>query len=156
MATEREREYTYCFPYLSPPPYSIWTRPDKTQLRKKTLQEEGATKKRKTNPPQTTKKVPFQKHKIKNNKTCENCDPMKLELSYIQTHNSGRRGHGEGEKSTLTSFHSCHRPRIPVGHVLIERLCVLKHCKKREGCNKKRKTKPTTQVPYQTTNIKKE
>ena len=28
---------------------------------------EGATKKRKTNPPQTTKKVPFQKHKNKKN-----------------------------------------------------------------------------------------
>ena len=25
---EREREYTYCFAYLSPPPYSILTRPD--------------------------------------------------------------------------------------------------------------------------------
>jgi len=29
----------------------------------KTLQEKGATKKKKTNPPKTTKKVPFQKHK---------------------------------------------------------------------------------------------
>jgi hypothetical protein len=42
---------------------------------------------------------------------------------------------------------SCHRIHIPVGHVLIERRCRLKHCKKREGCNKeKRKTKPTTQT----------
>ena len=45
---------------------------------------EGATKKRKTNPPQTTKKAPFQTHKNKKNKTCENCDQMTLELSYIQ------------------------------------------------------------------------
>ena len=40
---------------------------------------------------------------------------------------------------TLTVFHSCHRPRFPVGHVLIERSCVTKHCKKREGCNKEKK-----------------
>jgi hypothetical protein len=45
---------------------------------------EGATKKRKDQPPQTTKKVPFQTHNNKKNKTCEKCDPMKLELSYIQ------------------------------------------------------------------------
>ena len=50
-------------------------------------------------------------------------------------------------ESTLTVCHSCHRPRIPGGHVLIERSCPIKHCKKREGCNKeKRKTKPTTQT----------
>jgi len=28
----------------------------------------------------------------------ENCDPMKLKLSYIQKYNSGRFGHREGER----------------------------------------------------------
>jgi hypothetical protein len=32
-------------------------------VRNQTLQAKGAIKKRKTNPPQATKKVPFQKHK---------------------------------------------------------------------------------------------
>jgi hypothetical protein len=144
VATEREREYTYCFPYLSPPPYSIWTRPDKTQLRKKTLQEEGATKKRKTNPPQTTKKVPFQKHKIKNNKTCENCDPMKLELSYIQNTQRLKAWPQRGRESTLTVLHLCHRPRIPVGHVWIERRCPSKHCKRRERRMQQKEKKDQT------------
>ena len=44
--------------------------------------------------------------------------------------------------STLTLIHSCHRPRIPFGHVLIERRCLIKHCKKR-GCNKEKKYQPT-------------
>ena len=80
VATERERKYTYFDPFLSPHPYSTWTRPDWTPVHYKTLQEskrEGATKKRKT----TTN------HKQNNNTcTCENCDPMQLELSYIQIH----------------------------------------------------------------------
>jgi hypothetical protein len=40
-----------------------------------------------------------QSENIKDNRTCENCDPMKLELWYIE--------------STLTECHSCHRLRIP-------------------------------------------
>ena len=60
---------------------------------------------------------------------------------YSTTHHHRERA------STLTLIHPCHRPRIPVGHVLIEHRCVRKHCKNREGCNKeKRKTKPTTQT----------
>ena len=116
----------------------------------------GCNKEKKDhNPPQTTKKVPFQNKKVTKrvrivirwNSSCRifNNTPQR-KAPWSQREREG----------TLTVFHSCHRPRIPVGHVLIERLCVLKHCKKREGCNKKRKTKPTTQVPYQTTNIKKE
>jgi len=65
---------------------------------------------------------------------------------FSTTHHYGwRRGHREREREraiTLTVLHSCHRTRIPVGHVLIERRCAHKHCKKREGCKtKKRKTK---------------
>ena len=46
-------------------------------------------------------------------------------------------------ESTLTVWHICHRTRIPFGHVLIERTCEIKHCK-REGATKKRKTNPST------------
>ena len=56
------------------------------------------------------------------------------------------------------SFRSCHRIHIPVGYVLIERRCLIKHCKKREGCNKE-KIEPNPphknnndKVPFQTTN----
>ena len=65
MATEREREgeYTYCMPYLSPPPYSRWTRQNWTQLRYQTLQgrEKGATKEMKNHNPttQTTERSRF-------------------------------------------------------------------------------------------------
>jgi hypothetical protein len=64
---------------------------------------------------------------------------------------------GRERESTLTALHSCHRTRVPDGHVLIERNCVLKHCKKREGCNKEKKdqthhTHITTKVPFQTIN----
>ena len=40
----------------------------------------------------------------------------------------------------LTVMHICHRPRIPVGHVLIEHRCASKHCKR--GCHKE-KERPT-------------
>jgi len=52
-------------------------------------------------------------------------------------------------ESALTGIHSCHRPRIPVGHVLIERTCANKHCNE-TGCNKERKIKPLQQqkVPF--------
>ena len=68
--------------------------------------------------------------------------------------------HTERE-STLTAIHTCHRPRIPGGHVLIEHRCAIKHCKKREGCNKEKKdqTPPHTnnnkKVPFQTTKKRK-
>ena len=38
--------------------------------------------------------------KEKGAKMCEKCDPMKLELSSIQKHNSGRRGHRWGREYT--------------------------------------------------------
>ena len=66
---------------------------------------EGATKKRKTKPPQTTKKVPFPNHKNKKNRTCEKCDPMKLELSYIQkTQQRKAWPQREGEKVHLLPY----------------------------------------------------
>jgi 3-methyladenine DNA glycosylase AlkC len=77
-----------------------------------------------------------------NNKTGENCDPMKLELSYIQRTQQRKAWPQRDGESTLTASHSCHRPRIPFGHVLIEHRCVLKHCKR--GCNKEKKVQPTT------------
>ena len=51
-------------------------------------------------------------------------------------HNSGRHCH-RGEESTLTVRHVRHRPRIPFGHVRIERWCPTKHCKR--GCNNEKK-----------------
>jgi len=63
---------------------------------------------------------------------CEKCDPMKFEFCRIQIHNSERRGHREGERESLTAIHICHRTGIPFGHVLVERRCESKHCK-REG-----------------------
>ena len=77
---------------------------------------------------------------------------MKLELSYIQNAQQRKAWPQRGRESTLTFSHSCHRPRIPFGHVLIERTCGLKHCKR--GCNKEKKRhQPTTnnnkRVPFQ-------
>ena len=88
----------------------------------------------------------------KNNKTCENSDPMKLELSYILNYTQQRRrGHRDEERereSTLTSKHSCHSPRIPFGHILIELRCFIKHCKRE--CEQRNisnhKIKSTTRV----------
>ena len=51
-----------------------------------TARSSGSTKKKKrpTRHHKQHKKVSVQKHINKNNNTCENCEPMKLELSYIQ------------------------------------------------------------------------
>ena len=81
---------------------------------------------------------------------------MKFELSYIQNTKQRKAWPQRGGESTLTGMHSCHRPRIPFGHVLIERRCVNKHCKR--GCSKE-KEKPThhnqqKRVPFQTRNNK--
>jgi len=132
-----------------------------------TRKREGCNKRNERPQPHHTnnRKIPFQTtNKQKKNNTCETCDLGLDERRtsscriYSTTHHNGkRRGHREGERreSTLTASHRCHRPSIPFRHVLIERSCVNKHCKKREGCNKK-KTKPTpqttTKVPFQTTN----
>jgi hypothetical protein len=80
---------------------------------------------------------------------------MKLELSYIQKTQQRKAWPQRGRESTLTVIHSCHRPRIPVGHVLIERRCVPKHCKKR-GCNKEeeRPTHHKQQKEYRFKNTK--
>jgi len=72
---------------------------------------------KKTNPPQTTTKD-IQKHK--NNKTCEKCDPMK-NSSRRYSKDTTAEGVATERESTLTAIHRCHRPRIPIGHVRIER-----------------------------------
>ena len=118
-------------------------------LRNTARREKGATKKReRTNPTtQTTNKSPVSNHTCittKKNKACENgtCNPTKLELSFLFSNNTPQRKAPWpqwGRESTLTCFHSYHRPRIPVGHVLIERKCHRKHCKKEKGATKKRK-----------------
>jgi len=105
--------------------------------------------------------------KPKQQQNCENCyrsDPTNLELSYIFNTTPQRKacGHRERESAcTLTLLHSGHRTCIPGGHVLIERRCVIKHCKKREGCSKEKKdqthhTNNNNKVPFQTTNEKKD
>ena len=117
----------------------------------KTLQKERRVQQRKErqNPPQTTKKVSNHKQK-KNIKTCENFDPTNLELSYtsfnnstIQQHTTKRKAPRPHTERTLTVNHSCHRTRLPFGHVLIERTCGSKHCKKREWCNNTEKKNQT-------------
>ena len=131
--------------------------------------EKGATKKRKNKPTTqtTTSRSRFKPQPQRNNNTCETCDPTNRQTSscriYSTTHHNGRcRGHREEVRaSTLTAFHSCHRPCIPFRHVRIELKCVLKHCKKREGCNKEKKdqthhTNNNNKVPFQTTNKQKE
>jgi len=105
--------------------------------------EKGATKKKKTNPPQTTKKVPFQNIKSKKNKTCETFVTGQTSSRRYSKHTTKEGVATEREReSTLTAIHSCHRPRIPFGHVLIERRCVSKHCNR--GCNKEKRDQPTT------------
>ena len=138
----REGERVHLLPsiFVTAPVFHFDTSRLNTDAPQNTAREwkKGATKKTKTNPPQTTNKVPFNTQK-QNNNTCENCDPIiKLESAYIQK-TQQRRGDREGE-STLTAIHSCHRTRIPFGHVLIERRCEHKHCKR--GCNKERKINP--------------
>ena len=110
-------------------------------MRKQTLQE--SVQQRKERPTHhKQQKGTISKHKNKNNRTCENCDPMKLELSYSKTQQRKAWPQTRGRESTLTLLHICHRTRNPVGHVLIERRCVIKHCKR--GCNKEKKDQPTT------------
>ena len=46
-------------------------------------------------------------------------------------------------ESTLTLLHICHRPRIPGRHVLIERRCPIKHCKKRERVQQRKEKDQT-------------
>jgi hypothetical protein len=107
-------------------------------MHRKTLQKRVQQKKRKKDQPTTNNNKRYRfKHTRQNNKTCENCDPMTLELSYIQNTQQRKAWPQSGRESTLTAIHTCNRPRIPFGHVLIEHRCVIKHCKR--GCNKETK-----------------
>ena len=72
----------------------------------------GCIKKRKTNPPQTTK-VPCQITK-QQNRACE---------IYVRWNSV----HILTNTITLTAVHSCHRTRIPFWHVRIERMCFIYH-----------------------------
>ena len=92
--------------------------------------KKGCNKEKKDQPTTNNKKGTVSQTQNKNNKTCENCDPMKLELSYIQNTKQRKAWPHRGRESTLTFFHICHRTRIPFGHVLIEHRCAIKHCKR--------------------------
>jgi len=74
---------------------------------------------------------------------------MKLELSYSKKTTAEEGVATEREiESTLTRLHTCHRARIPFGHVLIERICGSKHCRRKE----REKNPPQQQqqkVPFQ-------
>jgi hypothetical protein len=72
---------------------------------------------------------------------------MKLKVSYIQNTQQWKVWPQRGGESTLTLLHFCHSHRIPFGHVLIERKCIKKHCKR--GCNQEKKDQQTN--PPQTT-----
>ena len=106
---------------------------------------EGCNKEKKdqTHHTNNNNKVPFQTTTKNKNNTCETCDPTNLELSYIFNNTPQRKApwpqRGREREYTLTAIHICHRPCIPFGHVLIERRCASKHCKKREGCNTENK-----------------
>ena len=107
-------------------------------MRAQTLQEERRVQQRKErpNPPHNQqKKVPFQ---ITNVSDCVWPDEPRVVVNIEQhtTTESAVATEKEGE-ITLTAIHSCHRPRTPVGHVLIEHRCGSKHCKR--GCNKEMK-----------------
>jgi len=103
-------------------------------------------KRERPSPPQTTKKAPFQ---IINRKRTTRVRLVTRPTSrprvvvYIFNNTLQRKEapwpqRGRERESTLTVTHTCHRSRIPGGHVLIERRCFMKHCKKREGCNKEK------------------
>ena len=55
---------------------------------------------------------------------CEKWYKIKLELLYSQCSRTQQRRRGKreerGREIPLTFLHTCHRTRIPVGHVLIE------------------------------------
>jgi hypothetical protein len=113
----------------------------------KTLQKKrGCNKEKKRPTHHKQQKVPFQTPNRKRTKRVRIVSRRTSSCrAYSNTHNNGRRrAHREGE-STLTLRHHFHRPRIPFRHVLIERPCFIKHCKKREGGNKEKKNQPTTQ-----------
>jgi hypothetical protein len=119
-------------------------------MRIETLQRRCNKEKKDQTTTNNNKRVPFHKHKYKTTKRVRiviRDETMKLELSKTQQRKVWPQ---RGRESTLTALHSCHRPRIPVGHVLIELLCSIKHCKR--GCNKEMKDQPTTnnkKVPFQ-------
>ena len=100
----------------------------------------GCNKEKKDQPTTNHKKGTVSKTQKQKNKTCENCDQMKLKLSYIPNTQQRKAWPQRGGESTLTVIHIFHRPRIPFRHVLIELRCEFKHCKR--GCNKK-KERPT-------------
>ena len=136
VATGRKREYTYFYTYLSPPPYSTWTRSDWTQMLHETLQERVQQRKERPTDHKQNKKVPFQKQ---NNRTCENCDQMKLELLFIQTHHNERRGHREGEGIHLLS---CIFVTAPVFHLDTSELNL--DANRNTARERKQKDQPTT------------
>ena len=99
--------------------------------------EKGATKKRKD-----------QTHHTNNNNKRSRFKPQpktrttRVRLVTRRTssfNNTPNNTPQRGRESTRTVCHSCHRPRVPGRHVLIERRSEIKHCKKREGCNKEKK-----------------
>ena len=90
VITERGGVYLLPCILVTAPVFHLDTSELNAYARKNTARE-GATKKRKDQPTTNNKKrVPFQKHKNKNNNTYENCDPIKLEGPLIQIYNNGK------------------------------------------------------------------
>ena len=150
---EGEREYAYWLSYLSPPPYSISTRPDWTQLRKQTLQERMQQRKeRPTHHKQHTwKGIVFKNTKtnrtkrvsivIRWNLSCliKHC----LYIQHTQQHNSRRRGHWEGERRVHLLL--CIDFTALVSHLDTSWLNTdADRNTARKGATKKRKDQPTT------------
>jgi hypothetical protein len=94
---------------------------------------EGATKRKER--PTHHKQQHARSITTQKNRTCENCDPMKLELSYSK--DTTAEGVAKGREIALTASHMVHRTSIPFGYVLIELRCCIKHCTR--GCNTERK-----------------
>ena len=107
---------------------------------------EGATTKRKdTNPPQTTtKEYRFKHTNNKKNNTSEKCDPIKLELSYIQKAQQ-RRAWPQREGEERVHLLYCISVTAPVFHFDTSELNTDKPSNTaREGATKKKKDQPTT------------
>jgi hypothetical protein len=115
--------------------------------------EKGATKKRNDHATtQTTtnnKRYRFKPQTKKKNKTCENCDPTNLELSYIFNNTpqrKRRRGHREGERVHLLFDIYVTAPVLHFDTSELNAPASLNTARREKGATKKRKTKPTTQT----------
>ena len=115
-----------------------------------TAWREGATKKKKDQPKQQTRyTISNHKNKITKRVRSVIIRNSSCRLLFKNTTAEGVATE-RGRESALTAVHSCHRARFPFGHVLIERRCGLKHCKRE--CNKEKKAQQQTRYRFKIQN----